>query len=75
VSLAPAVSCRQTDADGNPIVNADRTYAVDPTLCDTDADPALGRYTGSGISPNTDFVCTPVSGFCVVNGDTIPALQ
>jgi hypothetical protein len=75
VSLAPAVSCRMTDAMGNPIINTDGTYAVDPTLCDPNADPAAGRFTGSGISPNTNYACSPESGFCVVNGETIPALK
>jgi hypothetical protein len=75
VSLAPAVSCRLTDADGNPMMNTDGTYMVDATLCDPNADPTIDRFTGSGISPNTDFVCAPESGFCVVNGNTIPALR
>lgn len=75
VSLAPAIPCRMLDADDNPIMNADGTYAVDPTLCDPNADPAKMRFTGSGISLNTDYVCAPESGFCVVNGDTIPALK
>jgi hypothetical protein len=75
VSLAPAVPCRQTDADGNDVMNTDGSYALDPTLCDPQANPAIDRFTGSGISPNTDYVCAPESGFCVVNGDTIPALK
>jgi hypothetical protein len=75
VALAPAVSCRQTDDMGNPIMNTDGTYAVDPTLCSPNPDPAAGRFTGSGISLNTDYVCAPESGFCVVNGDMIPALK
>jgi len=75
VSLAPAISCRMTDADGNPMMNTDGTYVVDPTLCDPNPNPAVGRFTGSGISPSTDFVCTPESGFCVVNAETIPALK
>jgi hypothetical protein len=75
VSLAPAVSCRMTDDDDNPMMNADGTYVVDPTLCDPQADPAKERFTGSGISPNTNYVCAPESGFCMVSGNTIPALK
>ncbi|HET6149182.1 MAG TPA: hypothetical protein VFH68_16715 [Polyangia bacterium] len=67
VAMAPAVPCRMADADGNPMMNADGTYVVDPAACD----PA----NGSGISPNTDYMCAPDSGFCVVNGETIPALK
>jgi hypothetical protein len=75
VSLAPAVPCRLTDADGNPMMNTDGTYMVDATLCDPEADPTKERFTGSGISPNTDLECDTVTGFCMVKGNTIPALK
>jgi len=55
--------------------NDDGTFMLDPTLCDTDANPDKGRYTGSGISPNTNFVCSPQTAFCVLNSDTVPALK
>ena len=32
-----------------------------PTLCDSEANPELGRFTGSGISPNTRFDAIPAS--------------
>jgi hypothetical protein len=75
VSLAPAVPCTALDADGNPLTNPDGTPMLDPTLCDPDADPSKGRFTGSGISPDVKYVCDPVSAYCVIDGDTVPALK
>jgi hypothetical protein len=75
VGLAPAVSCAATDADGAPLTNPDGTPQLDPTLCDPEADPAAGRVLGSGISPNARYECDPVTAFCTIEGDTVPALQ
>jgi hypothetical protein len=33
------------------------------------------RYTGSGISPNTKYICDPDSAYCVLDGETVPALK
>lgn len=75
VSLAPAVPCAALDDKGNPLTNPDGTTMLDPTLCDPDANPALGRFTGSGISPNTKFTCDADSAYCVIDGDAVPALK
>jgi hypothetical protein len=75
VGLAPAVSCAATDADGAPLTNADGTPQLDPTLCDPEADPAAGRVLGSGISPNARYECDPVTAFCTIEGETVPALR
>jgi hypothetical protein len=75
VGLAPAVPCAATDADGAPLTNPDGTPQLDPTLCDPEADPAAGRVLGSGISPNARYECDPVTAFCTIEGETIPALQ
>ena len=75
VALAPAVACAMLDTDGNPVVNADGIKALDPTLCDPEANPGLGRFIGSGISPNTSFTCDAATAFCLLTGDSIPALK
>jgi len=75
LGLAPAVSCAATDADGAPLLNDDGSPQLDPAACDSEADPAAGRVTGSGISPNAAFSCDPVSAYCMIDGDTIPALR
>jgi hypothetical protein len=46
-----------------------------PELCDPEADPDNGRPTGSGISPSANYECDPVTAFCVIAGDTVPALR
>jgi hypothetical protein len=74
VALAPAVACAMLDPDGKPLSNPDGSTTLDPTLCDPQANPGLGRFTGSGISPNTKYTCDPDSAFCVLTGDTVPAL-
>jgi hypothetical protein len=75
VSMAPAVSCAALDDNGDPLKNADGTPTLDPTLCDPEANPDLMRYTGSGISPNTKYICDPDSAYCVLDGETVPALK
>lgn len=75
VSLAPAVSCRALDDNGDPDTNADGTPKLDIGACDPLPHPDLGRFSGSGISPSTRYTCDPVSAFCVIDGDTIPALK
>jgi len=75
VALAPAVSCQAHDADDELLTNPDGTPQLDPALCDPEANPAMGRFFGSGISPNTKFVCDPVIAHCVIDGESIPALR
>ncbi|MET0341216.1 MAG: hypothetical protein ABW252_09445 [Polyangiales bacterium] len=73
--LAPAVSCQVTDDDGNPVQKADGTFEVDPTLCNPEADPSKDRFTGSGISPTTNYECDATIGYCVLAGAAFPALK
>lgn len=75
VGLSPAIECKKLDADGSPLVKDDGTYETDETLCDPEADPAAGRFLGSGISPLAATECDAVTGFCVLRGDSIPAYQ
>lgn len=75
LGLSPAVSCQAHDEEGEPLTNPDGTPQLDPTLCDPEANPALGRFLGSGISPSTRYVCDPVIAYCVIDGDSIPALR
>jgi hypothetical protein len=75
LGLAPAIPCGATDEEGNPIVNPDGTFGVDPSLCDPEANPAEGRLLGSGISPSARYECDPVTAFCVVQGESFPALR
>lgn len=67
LGLAPAVSCASTDEAGNP--------TIDASLCEPEADPAAGRIFGSGISPSARWECDPVTAFCMIEGDTVPALR
>ena len=75
LGLAPAVSCAATDDEGAPLFNTDGTPQLDPAACDSEADPAAGRVTGSGISPNAAFSCDPITAFCMIDGDSVPALR
>lgn len=75
LGLAPAVACGATDADGAPLFDPAGLPVLAPELCDPEADPANGRPTGSGISPSARYECDPVTAFCVVEGDTVPALR
>lgn len=75
MGLSPAVSCQALDADGMPLTNDDGTPMLDETLCDPEANPEKQRYAGSGISPITRYVCDPVIAYCVLDGETVPALR
>jgi hypothetical protein len=75
LGLAPAVACGATGDDGAPLFNDDGSPVLAPELCDPEADPDNGRPTGSGISPSANYECDPVTAFCVVAGDTVPALR
>jgi hypothetical protein len=75
LGLAPAVSCAATDEEGAPLLNADGSPQLDPAACNSAADPAAGRVTGSGISPNAAFSCDPVTAFCMIEGESVPALR
>jgi hypothetical protein len=75
LGLSPAVSCNALDSMSNPETNDDGTPKLDVTLCDPNADPAAGRETGSGITVNTNYECDPVTAYCAINGDSIPAIK
>lgn len=75
VGLSPAVSCAAVDADGAPLLNPDGTFQLDPGACEPEANLAEGRPTGSGISASARYECDPVTAFCMIEGDTIPALR
>jgi hypothetical protein len=66
--LLPSVDCEEqvTDAMGNAM----GTGKPDDTLCSPCADPSKGRAVGSGISPDVDTVCDPVTLHCVPRNDT-----
>ena len=36
---------------------------------------AMVHFVGSGISPRAAFVCDPSSAFCVLDGESVPALR
>ncbi len=75
LGIAPAVSCQALDAEGAPIQNPDGSFQLDPSACNSDADPAAGRFFGSGLSPSARFECNPVTAFCMIEGDSVPALR
>ena len=76
LGLAPAVPCWAADPEtGAPLTNPDGTYQLDPTACESEPDPSAGRFLGSGISPSARHVCDPVTAYCMIDGDTIPALR
>jgi hypothetical protein len=75
LGLAPAVSCALFDDLGAPLTNPDGSPQLDPALCSADADPAARRSVGSGLSPSARFECNPTTGFCMIEGDSIPALR
>lgn len=75
LGLSPAIHCFKTDAEGNPVVKDDGTYDVDPDLCNSEADPAAGRFSGSGISPLASTQCDDVTGYCLLRGDSVPAYK
>jgi hypothetical protein len=72
LGLSPAVHCFKSDAEGNPVMKDDGTYDIDPDLCNSEADPAAGRFSGSGISPLSDTECDAVTGYCLLRGDSVP---
>ncbi|HMI82450.1 MAG TPA: hypothetical protein VK550_00080 [Polyangiaceae bacterium] len=62
--LWPSVSCADDTApDG-----------IDPTWCNSDADPSKNRSTGSGISSDINWACDPVLKMCVLAKDP-PSLK
>jgi hypothetical protein len=76
LGLAPAVSCAKLDEDGEtPLFNDDGSPQLDAAACDAEANPALGRFTGSGLTTETDYECDPVLAYCVVAGTSVPALK
>jgi hypothetical protein len=75
MGVSPAVPCYKTDEDGNPVMKDETTYETDPDLCNSEADPENGRFSGSGISPLSDTECDAVTGFCLLRGDTVPAYK
>ena len=75
LGLSPAIHCYRSDEEGNPIVKDDGTYDVDPELCNPEADPEAGRFSGSGISPLSNTQCDAVTGYCLLLGDSVPAYK
>lgn len=75
LGVSPAVPCFVTDEEGNPSVKDDGTYEIDPDLCNSEADPEAGRFTGSGISPLSNTQCDAVTGYCLLRGDSVPAYK
>jgi hypothetical protein len=75
LGLAPAVACGVANEDGSPATNPDGSLQLDPSLCEPEADPAAGRPIGSGIGPSARFECNPDTAFCMIEGDTFPALR
>lgn len=76
LGLAPAVPCMALDPEtGAPQTNPDGSLQLDPAACDPEADPAAGRFFGSGLSPSARFECNATTGYCMIEGDAIPALR
>jgi len=76
LALAPAIPCALLDPEtGAPVRNDDGSPQLDPAACEPEADPSNGRPVGSGISPRAAFVCDPSSAFCVLDGESVPALR
>jgi hypothetical protein len=76
LGLAPAVPCMALDPEsGAPLTNPDGSLQLDPAACDPEADPAAGRFFGSGLSPSARFECNAATGFCMIEGDSVPAVR
>lgn len=75
LGLAPAVDCRKQDDKGDPVKGSDGKFIADEGRCDPDADPAAGRFTGSGLAVDVAYECDAKLFFCVVKGTKIPALK
>ncbi|HWO07948.1 MAG TPA: hypothetical protein VNN80_00670 [Polyangiaceae bacterium] len=76
LGLAPAIPCMALDPEsGAPLTNPDGSLQLDPAACNSEADPASGRYFGSGLSPSARFECNAETGFCMIEGDSVPALR
>jgi len=75
LGLSPAIHCFKSDEEGNPVMKDDGTYDIDPDLCNSEADPEAGRFTGSGISPLSNTECDAVTGYCLLSGDSVPAYK
>jgi hypothetical protein len=75
VGLSPAVSCAALDGEGAPLLNVDGSFQLNPAACEPEANLAEGRPTGSGISASARYECDALTAFCMIEGDTIPALR
>jgi hypothetical protein len=76
VGLSPAVPCMAFDPDsGDPVFDDAGNYVLDPSACAPEADPAHDRPTGSGISPGTRYVCDPATAYCLLDGNSVPAIH
>jgi hypothetical protein len=75
VGLYPGVGCEKTvsvmGCDGKTTDQG--TGMPDIEACNPCADPAHGRATGSGISPDVDIVCDPKLLLCLPKAD-LPSL-
>jgi hypothetical protein len=75
VGLSPAVSCAAVDDEGATLLNPDGSFQLNPAACEPEANPAEGRPTGSGISASARYECDALTAFCMIEGETIPALR
>jgi hypothetical protein len=75
LGLAPAIPCKKLDDKGDPVLTSDGKFMTDEELCNPDADPAAGRFTGSGLAVDVAYECDPKLFFCVVKGTKIPSLK
>ena len=75
LGVSPAIHCFKSDEEGNPVMKDDGTYDIDPDLCNSEADPEAGRFSGSGISPLSNTQCDAVTGYCLLRGDSVPAYK
>jgi hypothetical protein len=75
IGLAPAAPCTLLDTNGDAILDASGNPQPDDTACDPQPNVAANRPLGSGLSPNTDYKCDPVTFFCTIKEDTVPGLR
>jgi hypothetical protein len=75
LGLAKAVPCKKLNDNGDAVMTDDGDFTPDDDLCDPNADPAAGRFSGSGLAVDVAYECDPKLFYCVVKGTTIPALK
>jgi hypothetical protein len=68
LGLSAAVQCAIFDDNGDPA-------GTDPTLCSPFPDPGKMRFTNNGISPLAKQSCDTATGWCLLDGNSVPAVQ